>query len=331
MTDTDTVIATPSDSDEPARLPIPDTGHARLSDRTLVRVSGPGTRAFLQGQFSQHLDEVAPNHAPRAAAANPKGRAYALTRLARDGEDVLMVLPKALLEATQAQLDKYLRLFRGTTMTPLANAQVWGLVGMDAAAQIAGATPAALGMPADAQPLDSGLLIRVEDDDRGIVRFEFWQTGDTAPDLTGTPELSVADWQARDIAAGVPQLDTHSWEAYVPQMLNWHHLGGVHFKKGCYTGQEVIARMHFLGQLKKSLYRFSCPGGVRTGSRVLAGNQAVGEVVTAVTYTDGSSELLAVVRHDAAGQPLTVEGQPLMPRPLPYPVPEQEGPANADT
>lgn len=330
MTDTNTIP--PADTaSEPAQFPVPLTGWARLSDRTLVRVSGPGTDAFLQGQFTQHLPDVTRTHAPLAAAATPKGRAYCLTRLARDGEDVLLVLPNALLEATLTRLDKYLRLFRGTSMSAVSGSAVWGLLGEAPARRLAAAAVDELRSPGDALPLDTGLLIRVPDDDRGIARFELWQTTSTPPDTGDFPQLGVADWLGRDIAAGIPCLDEHGLEAWVPQMLNWHHLGGIHFRKGCYTGQEVIARMHFLGQLKKSLYRFSCPGQVPPGTSILAGDQTVGELVTQVRYQDGHSELLAVVRHDAAPAALTAAGLSLTQLPLPYPVPEQQADAEPDT
>jgi folate-binding Fe-S cluster repair protein YgfZ len=120
-------------------------------------------------------------------------------------------------------------------------------------------------------------------------------------------------------------------------MLNWQHVGGVHFKKGCYTGQEVIARMHFLGQLKKSLFRFRLEQAEDLpvpGSALLAGERSVGEVVNSVKYHDGSAELLAVVRHDAAENTLHPDGLPggvLVPMPLPYSVPEREKSAQSDT
>ena len=123
--------------------------------------------------------------------------------------------------------------------------------------------------------------------------------------------MSAADWQASEIAAGVASLTTATQESFVPQMLNWQHVGGVHFKKGCYTGQEVIARMHFLGQLKKSLFRFRIEQSEdlpTPGTALFAGERSVGEVVNAIKYRDGSVELLAVVRHDAAENTLHPEG-----------------------
>jgi hypothetical protein len=113
-------------------------------------------------------------------------------------------------------------------------------------------------------------------------------------------------------------------------MLNLQHLQGVHFKKGCYTGQEVIARMHFLGQLKKSLYRIAfngCSRAPEPGSSLLAGDKKAGDVVNAVMTSDNGGELLAVLRHDADKSALSLEGNDSCQfevLDLPYPVPERE-------
>ncbi len=328
MTDTDTAAP---EQPETASLPLPDRGYTKLRDRILVQVSGPGTDKFLQGQFSQHLDEVTSDRALRAAASNPKGRAYCLTRLARDGESVILDLPAALAEQTLNQLRKYLMLFRGTTMETLDQGMIWGILGQETARAAADRDVSGLQAAGDVLGTDSGLLIRVESDDRGIERYELWQTSGDRPDFGAAPELSLADWQATEIAAGVPALDEAAWEAFVPQMLNLQHLGGIHFKKGCYTGQEVIARMHFLGQLKKSLFRFRSSGDVTAGADVKLGDRTVGTVVNRVPFSDGSVELLAVVRHDSADQPLTADGNALTVLPLPYAVPEREQEDNPES
>lgn len=191
--------------------------------------------------------------------------------------------------------------------------------------------------PGDSLALAAGFLVRAEPTAEGTPRFEFWQTSGNEAGLETTTQLPAADWYASEIAAGVASLTAATQESFVPQMLNWQHLGGVHFRKGCYTGQEVIARMHFLGQLKKSLFRFRIEqaGPVPApGSALQAGDRSVGEVVNAVEFRDGRCELLAVVRHDAAEESLRPEGQPdavLVPMPLPYTVPEREKSPQSDT
>lgn len=318
-----------------AETPLPDSGQVTLTNRTLVRVSGPGTDKFLQGQFSQHLGEVIAGYSPRAAAATPKGRAYCLTRMVRDGEDILFSLNSDLAEATLNHLRKYLMLFRGTSAEVIDSGQITGILGTRGAKDLAGKALSDLKKPGDTLPLPSGFLIRVEPTAEGLERFEFWQCHQS--ERSTDTDMVLANWRASEISAGIATLADATKEVFVPQMLNWQHLGGVHFKKGCYTGQEIIARMHFLGQLKKSLFRFRLSEAEQTptaGANLLNGERAVGTLVNAVRLTDGTIELLAVVRHDAADKTLTVDtvpGQPLILLPLPYSVSEREPTAEADT
>lgn len=331
MTDTDSPVSAVAD------YPLPSSGWAVLDDRVVVRISGTGTDRFLQGQFSQNLDEVTPNRSPRAAAATPKGRAYCLTRMVRAGEDILMDFPSELADDIISHLRKYLMLFRGTTMELVPETRVVGILGNELAKKLVENASDSLKEPGDSCALRDGILVKTQSTAEGTARFEFWQTQDGEVAFPASTRMSKADWQASEIAAGVASLTADTQESFVPQMLNWQHVGGVHFKKGCYTGQEVIARMHFLGQLKKSLFRFRTDQADELpvpGSALFAGERSVGEVVNSVKYRDGSIELLAVVRHDAAEKTLHPEGLPgmvLVPMPLPYAVPEREKSAQSDT
>ncbi len=321
-----------------AQSPLPDAGWVPLEDQVVVRVSGAGTDKFLHGQFSQNLDDVTADFSPRAAACNPKGRAYALVRMVRDGDDLLFNLPQALAEATVTHLNKYLMLFRGTTMAVDPDARVLGLLGEELAERLIPGASAALAGPGATASIGRHRLVRTQDTAEGLPRYELWQLGPLEAEseaiLASAPALTLTEWQASEIAAGVPVLTAETQDSFVPQMLNWQHLQGIHFKKGCYTGQEVIARMHFLGQLKKSLYRLGIEGAgaaPRPGEPVHSGDRNVGEVVNAVQYPDGAVECLAVLRHDSADAGLTVGPAPARVLPLPYRVPEREKPAASDT
>lgn len=324
-----------------ARQPLPDRLWIPLGQQVIARISGPGTDSFLQGQFSQDLKSVTSDNSPRAAACNPKGRAYALVRMVRHGDDVLLNLPTALADETLTHLRKYLMLFRGTTMALEPDSTMTGVLGEALADQLLASAASSLARPGATASIGNHRLIRTMDTAEGLRRFEFWQIGEAGDGLPKAFEADTrgneVDWEASEIAAGIPQLTPESRDSYVPQMLNWQHLDGIHFRKGCYTGQEVIARMHFLGQLKKSLFRLgSRPAAAlpSPGDSIMAGDRTAGEVVNAVMQSDGTLQMLAVLRHDAADSELVLAGQelPVFQLPLPYTVPERaKGESATDT
>jgi folate-binding protein YgfZ len=142
---------------------------------------------------------------------------------------------------------------------------------------------------------------------------------DTVPavELPGDHPYREADWRLAGIRAGLPQVYPETHEAFVAQMLNLDLLGGVSFEKGCYTGQEIIARTHFRGAIKRRMFRFQCAGPPPApGTRVLVGEQHAGDVVDAA-----GSELLAVITLAQADAELELEsnrGARLERLPLPY-------------
>lgn len=312
-----------------AHSPLPQSGYAHIYGQVVIRVTGPAADQFLNGQLSQSLDEVTSAYSPRAAACTPKGRAYALTRLVRDGDDVLFALPEALADDVMAHLNKFLMLFRGTSMSVVQSGHIIGFFGTGLAELWLDGAASKLSGSGMTATVGQHHLVRTENTADGLPRFELWLTDSLTSHETarlGTAaEYQEIDWQASEIAAGIAALSTATREQYVPQMLNWQHVSGVHFKKGCYTGQEVIARMHFLGQLKKSLFRLATDGRPVIGDIIYNGDRSVGEIVNVVHYDDGHSEILAVLRHDGVEGTLSLSGKDAARiLPLPYSVPERE-------
>ncbi len=147
---------------------------------------------------------------------------------------------------------------------------------------------------------------------RSKVRIEASAAAVELPE--GHPYREI-DWRLAGIRAGLPQVYPETCEAFVAQMLNLDLLGGVSFEKGCYTGQEIIARTHFRGAIKRRMFRFEYAGQPPTpGARVLAGEQHAGDVVDAA-----AGELLAVISLAQQETELRVEnGAQLKKLPLPY-------------
>lgn len=319
----------------------PGLGWTELNGERLFRVSGDAPRKFLDGQLSQNVDDITDSQSRRAAACNPKGRAYALMQLAAIGDDVLVQMPSSIADDVMAHLNKFLMLFRKTEMTALSQARVFGLWGQETASRI-DAKADTLSQSGDSLTLcheDAayGKLIRVMDTAEGCARFEYWHlTAEADIPVPGSDAFrpdqkhTEADWAAAEISAGVVQLSSGSVDSYIPQMLNWQHVDGIHFKKGCYTGQEVIARMYFLGQLKKSVFRLrseNMSDAPETGTGIFANGKTVGEVINAVCFDNGQWEMLAVIKHSALDHTPwrmgSSDGETLERKPLPYDVPEQ--------
>jgi folate-binding protein YgfZ len=153
----------------------------------------------------------------------------------------------------------------------------------------------------------------------------YWQAiGDAAAlaSLTaGIGAASAAEADLAEVRLGIPAITAALAERFVAQMLNLDELDAVSFDKGCYPGQEVIARVHNLGGVKRRARRYASPAAAPTiGAAVLAANVQVGEVVRSAPVRSGC-ELLAVVENAAAGSALTCDGAPLGELPLPFVVP----------
>ena len=139
--------------------------------------------------------------------------------------------------------------------------------------------------------------------------------------LSRPSPLAQAEWLAADIAAGLPHVFASTSEQFIPQMLNVDLIDGVSYTKGCYTGQEIVARTHHLGRVKRRTMRFHLPAGgaapAPLSHLLLDGAKAADVLMTA--ETDDGIELLAVTNLDAAGKVLQLEdGRSAEPRPLPY-------------
>jgi folate-binding protein YgfZ len=320
--------------DPPAELRLALAGDVRcdLSHYGLIAVSGDDAAGFLQGQLTADLRELAAGRSRLAAWCSPKGRMLASMRVLPWEQHYLLRLPAERLEFVQAKLRLY-----------VLRAQVQL---KDVSAELLRVGVSGPGIPARLQAL--GLAVPEAVDElspgSGLVvtrvpglhpRFEIigqaeavtgvWQR------LEGARAVGADAWGLLDTLSGVPEVYPETAELFVPQMANLELLGGVSFTKGCYTGQEVVARTQHLGKLKRRMFVARLAHGVRPrpgGSLRVAGETPgteVGRVVAA--YPDGSGGwmLLAVLQVAAARDGnLIVEGAgetTLVLQQLPYSVP----------
>lgn len=289
----------------------------RLGDLGAVRVLGPDAVRFLQGQVSSDVSKLTPATSMLAGVHTPQGRVIAVLRLIAAGPDeVLGVLPRELAAVVATRLAKFV--LRAKAKVSDASAE-WELSGVSQAGSAEAGFPTEMNA---AQRLEDGRIVVCvgASPARWLVATPLAaghhaQTSPTA----GTQEAAAREqWRALDIAAGIPQVYVSTSEAFVSQMLNLDVLGAIAFDKGCYTGQEVIARAHYRGRVKRRMQRFhsadaALPAPGTTGQFI---DGRTFRVVEAVRSPDGGHELLAVtqtsVGHDAS-EPASSEHAPQAP------------------
>lgn len=290
--------------------------HAALLDTVCLEARGAEAAAFLHAQLSRAVAELDVGAAPLAGWADPRGRVRALLRVCRLPDRWLLIAPRDGAD----DLLKKLRMFvlrAKVTVAPATDVIVTALLGED------DAWFAARGVSVSDTPPNR--LVRHEDIAFVRIGPSYWQAlGAPAALVSLTAGLvkgSAHDAALAEIGLGIPAIVPALAERFVAQMLNLDELDAVSFDKGCYPGQEIIARVHNLGGVKRRARRYAAPAEPPpVGSAVLAAGTQVGEVVRSAAAHSGC-ELLAVVDHAAAGSPLTCAGAPLTELPLPFEVP----------
>jgi folate-binding protein YgfZ len=260
-----------------------------LDDLGMVRARGADAVRFLQGQLSNDVTRLTAGNSLLAGYHNPQGRAIALLRLVYwDEGDVLAVVPRELAVGVASRLSKFV-LRSKVKITD--ESSVWRIGGLIGATKVAGAVGSTAVLPAavNAQVrVDDAVLVRVGAERALVVasrgrELPVSSNGDTA-------------WRALEIESGHPQVYAVTSEEFVAQMLNLDVLDAIAFDKGCYTGQEVIARAHYRGRVKRRMQRFISrePSRLSPGD---AGQLADGrsfKVVLAAQLADGRCDFLAV-------------------------------------
>jgi len=271
-----------------------------LSHESLLAVRGVDASKFLQGQLTCNLNYLNENTCSLGARCNPKGRMLSSFRIVLQADGYLLAMASELLEPQLAELQKF-AVFSKVKLGDETAA--WTRFGLFQAEEILQTLK--LDLPAAANSVvcqDERMAVRLPDG-----RVELWihaaQTNEIQSLLSSKlPEASLNDWLLGQVRAGIGQVFGATREQLIPQMINLQALGGVSFKKGCYTGQEIVARMQYLGKLKRRLYRLSlCAAQLPDiGSEIFSPvhSSAVGEVVLAASTGD-TIEILAVLQQDA--------------------------------
>ncbi|MFT3904892.1 MAG: hypothetical protein QM718_01100 [Steroidobacteraceae bacterium] len=304
-----------------------DTGPALASTLatealTALRVSGADARSFLQGQLSCDTRQLGVEQALLGSVNSAQGRVQAVLTLLAWDDDVLLLVPPEMLSTVAARLRPYI--LRAKVRID-DSAGSWHIRPLQAADAVALGAQADDG-PGRVQATPSGRLLRWWGSTSHYLSVQT-ATATDAPAAAAETD-PVQRWHAANIAAGIAQVYRATSGSFVAQMLNLDVLGGISFKKGCYTGQEIIARAHYRGAVKRRMQRYAAATAAPApGARLMHDATAVGEVVDAVNTAQGC-ELLAVVSLAALEQTLTLEnGTTLQRLPLPYALPIASDPA----
>jgi len=314
-----------------------------LDDLGTLRFAGAEAGKFLQGQLSNDIEALTPGRLLRAGLHNPQGRTLALLGLmsasppdattssaaagagtatatgagaGAGAEDILAVLPQELLSIVAAHLRRYVLRTKVTISDESARYRILGVVAggsaADATADGAGELP---GLRVDYALAHERRLLLLQD------------ARDPAPPAS----MPRQQWRALDVAAGLPQVYSATSGQFVAQMLNLDCIDAISFTKGCYTGQEVIARAHYRGRIKRRLQRFVSATALQLAAGD-AGRLDDGRsfrVVDATQRADGSCEFLAVAglagavpEADDSAQLPAEGGIAACTLPLPYALPD---------
>ncbi|WP_274584275.1 folate-binding protein [Neisseria leonii] len=264
---------------------------------SLIRVSGGDAAAFLHGQLSNHIEGLAVGQACYATYNTPKGRVSANMIVLRREADFLLITAADVAE----NLIKRLRLFVLRAKAVFEPLPDWG---------VAAEWPDGL-MPKPAAEPSLNFSAAFSD---GLIRIALphggtWLAGphESLPAYSETAEQA---WQAHEILSGYPWIAAATANSSVAQMLNQHTIGGIHFKKGCYPGQEIIARAQYRGQVKRGLAVLESGQPLAAGSPVYAGDEEAGLIINSAPYKERAVHL-AVIKHAAAARPLNAADCPL--------------------
>ncbi|VAW63101.1 tRNA-modifying protein YgfZ [hydrothermal vent metagenome] len=307
-----------------------------LSHQGLISVDGKDAADFLQGQLTNDIRDVSEQHSQLSAYCTHKGRMLANFRIFKRDESFYLRLPQSQLEATLKRINMFI-LMSKVSIRDASNALVRiGVSGPKAHEQLSSII-SALPAVVDAMTRANGYtIIKCPGT---LHRYEIYGELEAMKTLWGQLDVNAAPvgascWEGLDILAGIPTIYPQTAEAFIPQMANMQLINGVSFQKGCYTGQEIVARMQYLGKLKRQMFRIHIdtsdvvnPGEKLFGKASTSG-QGPGEIVNAQMDSEGGYTALAVINiADAEANNLQLNdenGPRISVETLPYTIEEKQ-------
>ncbi len=270
-----------------------------LIHQRVLAITGPDAKSFLQGQLTCDLDTVMERGSALGAHCNIKGHMLSLFRVLKAADDQLWLrMHHSLFDTATANLKKYMIFSKAEAKEVSNEVAGIGITGPGAQALIENLFENCPSEDNGILSLSNGIVVRVPGN-----RFEIWlETAALCDLLKKLPdEVSIGStdsWLLSEIDAGIPDLRAETQEAFIPQMTNLQVFDGVSFRKGCYTGQEIVTRLQHRGQLRKPMYLaeicsdIAPQPGTKINSEVRSN---MGEVVFSAPIAEGRYRLLAVI------------------------------------
>lgn len=307
---------------------------AELSHLAVLDFSGADATSFLQGQLSCDVEEAARSGVSTFGSyCTPKGRMLASFLLVPDAGNWRMILSASIAQSIQKRLSMYVLRSRVKIASVSQAFALFGVGGADALAVLGALTNDLTQQPHQVKtgkaPDDVDLTIVNLPGRRWLLMMpvagaqSVWRS--LAARLTA---VSVPAWELAEIRNGIALITAKTQEQFIPQMMNLELIGGVNFKKGCYPGQEIVARTQYLGKLKRRLYLAHADCEAFPGDELFSEDvqgQSNGMVVNAAPAPEGGCDLLAVVQAESAAHSRVhlraADGAILQFLQLPYSVP----------
>ena len=303
--------------------------YCKLPDLGVIGFSGEDSQTFLHNQLTCDVNAIGTNQSAYGSYCTPKGRVLATFLLWRAPEGYFMQLPSAVREGVQKRLSMYVLRAKVKVEDVSTRWSKLGLYGNGAAGFVERTFGVALRAGHEVAFLPDVTVIRLP-----IERYEILVAPGHEPAVLDKLKESAEpagteSWDLLDIRAGIPTITTATQEQLVPQTVNLDLIGGLSFSKGCYPGQEIVARMHFLGKLKQRTYLAHLETGEtpQPGDKLYSadlGAQSSGMIVNAAPSPEGGFDVLAAIQISSAqGSGVhwkSPDGPPLKLLPLPYEV-----------
>ena len=313
------------------------SGASRISTLVGMAAQGPDAAAFLHGQLSQDVSSLDEHHARLGGYCSAKGRLLASAWLMRPAPETVWLWMDASVQATTLKRLSMFVMRSKLTLRDLSDSSTAvGLVGTSAARALAPGSADALTAPWQSGLVDGladegpAMLVRLPDV-LGATRW-CWlgpqSRAATVVERVGA--LPEGSWAWLEVMSGVPRIEARTADQFVPQMINFELVGGINFKKGCYPGQEIVARSQYRGTIKRRLFLVHAQAALSPGQEVFSDEdpgQPCGMVVNAAKRPEGGWAALAEIKLQyAQGSALTagLEGVPLTLGSLPYEITQED-------